>query len=90
MTAIKGTTLKTDFKSICDRAYHGESFIITRPREQNVVLISEREYQMLLRIKSYIINTQKQSEISAEQTYPDHFFDLFGSCHEDMSILESL
>ena len=44
MTAIKGIDLKTRFKEFCDRAFNGESFIISRPQNENVVLMSEKEY----------------------------------------------
>ncbi len=82
MTAIKGTTVKTEFKSICDRAYKGESFIVTRPRNENVVLLSEREYRQLLRIKAYaerMSDMAGKSNIDAVDTYPQGFFELFGS-----------
>ena len=44
MIAIKGTNVKTDFKNICNRVYQGEIFVISRPRNENIVMISEREY----------------------------------------------
>lgn len=47
MTAIKGIDLKTRFKEFCDRAFNGESFIISRPQNENVVLMSEKEYAEL-------------------------------------------
>ncbi len=53
MVAVKGTTVKTEFKSICDRAYGGEQFVVTRPRDENVVILSEKEYRQLLRCKAY-------------------------------------
>ena len=51
MVAVKGTTVKNDFKNICDRAFHGEVFIISRPKNENVVIVSEREYAELERLK---------------------------------------
>ena len=51
MVAVKGTTVKNDFKNICDRAFRGEVFIISRPKDENVVMISEREYAELERLK---------------------------------------
>ncbi|MBQ8945844.1 MAG: type II toxin-antitoxin system Phd/YefM family antitoxin [Lachnospiraceae bacterium] len=51
MVAVKGTTLKNDFKNICDRVFKGEVFIISRPKDENVVMVSEREYMELERIK---------------------------------------
>ena len=37
-----------------DRALNGDSVIITRPKQQNVVLISEAEYNELMRLKRNI------------------------------------
>ena len=51
MVAVKGTTLKADFKNICDRVIGGEVVIVTRPKNENVVMVSEREYAELERIK---------------------------------------
>lgn len=47
MVALSGTTVKNDFKNICDRVYKGEVIIISRPKDENVVLVSEREYAEL-------------------------------------------
>jgi len=51
MVAVKGTTVKNDFKNICDRVFKGEVFIISRPKNENVVLVSEKEYAELERLK---------------------------------------
>ena len=51
MTAVNGTTVKNDFKNICDRVFKGEVFIISRPKNENVVMVSEREYAELERIR---------------------------------------
>lgn len=52
MVAVKGTTVKNNFKNICDRVFNGEVFIISRPKDENVVMVSEREYTELERIKN--------------------------------------
>ena len=51
MIAVKGTTVKSNFKSICDQIIHGEIFFVTRPREENIVMISAKEYNELERIR---------------------------------------
>ena len=51
MTAVNGTTVKNDFKNICSRVYDGEVIVIARPRNENVVMISEREYAELERLR---------------------------------------
>ena len=47
MLAVRAIDLKQNFKSICDRVFKGETMIVSRPRNENVVLISENEYEEL-------------------------------------------
>ena len=81
MTAVKGTTIKTEFKRICERAIEGETFIVTRPRDENIVIISEKEYRQLLRAKAYAdhLSSGQGFGLGAEDTYPRGFFELFGA-----------
>ena len=51
MVVVQGTTVKKDFKNICDRVYGGEIYIISRPKNENIVMISEEEYSRLDRIR---------------------------------------
>lgn len=51
MVAVKGKDLKQNFKSMCDMVFGGETLIISRPKNENVVLISEREYAELEKAK---------------------------------------
>lgn len=52
MTATVATELKANLKYYIDRVISGDSVIITRPKRQNVVMISEEEYNELQRIKN--------------------------------------
>ena len=58
MTAIKGTDFKKDFKNVCDRAYNGEAIIITRPHNENVVVVSEKHYSQMERVLAYALKIQ--------------------------------
>lgn len=49
MVAIKGADIKYNFKAICDRVFGGETVIVSRPKNQNIVLVSEKRYQELER-----------------------------------------
>jgi antitoxin YefM len=51
ITATVATDLKANLKYYIEKAVEGNSIIITRPRKENVVLISESEYNELLRLK---------------------------------------
>ena len=47
MVAVKTHDLKYNFKTICNRVFSGETMIVSRPKNENIVLISEKKYQEL-------------------------------------------
>ena len=47
MIAIKTADLTQDFKKIADRIVAGETVLVSRPRNENLVVITEREYNEL-------------------------------------------
>ena len=51
MLAIKGIDLKNNFKEICDKVFNGETFIVTRPKNKNIAIISEKELHELEKAK---------------------------------------
>ena len=44
MIAVKPTQMRDNFKAICDQVVQGETVIISRPNNENVVIVSEKEY----------------------------------------------
>lgn len=52
ITATVVTDLKANLKYYIEKAVSGDSIIITRPKKENAILISEEEYNELLRIKN--------------------------------------
>jgi antitoxin YefM len=49
MIAINYTTARERFKKYCDAAVHdAETIIVTRKQDENVVIISESEYNNLI------------------------------------------
>ena len=44
MIAVRGRDVKENLKALCDRVYLGERIIISRPKNENIVMISERDY----------------------------------------------
>ena len=75
MVSVKGTTVKNDFKNICDRVFKGEVFIISRPKDENVVMVSEREYTELERIKKnaeYLAKIDRALAQRAAGTMQEH------------------
>ena len=51
-TAIRGIDLKNNFKEFCDRAFHGEDLIISRPKNENIVLMSVPKYEEIQKVKN--------------------------------------
>ena len=51
MLAIKSMDLRDNLKTLCDKVFHGETIIISRPKNENVVMLSEKEYNEMLKAK---------------------------------------
>jgi Antitoxin of toxin-antitoxin stability system len=47
MIAVKPTQMRENFKILCDRVVDGETIIVSRPNNKNVVVISEGEYNAM-------------------------------------------
>lgn len=43
--------VRDNFKSLCDKVFRGETLIISRPKNENVVMISEAEYNDMMKAK---------------------------------------
>jgi PHD/YefM family antitoxin component YafN of YafNO toxin-antitoxin module len=61
MIAIKTVDITQDFKRVAEKVLSGETVLISRPRNENLVVISEREYNKLANDTSLL----QQSRISA-------------------------
>ena len=51
MLAVKSMDVRDNFKSLCDKVYKGETLIISRPKNENVVMLSEYEYNEMMKAK---------------------------------------
>lgn len=47
MIAVKPTQMRDNFKTICDRVVDGEIVIVSRPNNENVVVLSEKDYNAM-------------------------------------------
>ncbi|MCC8060208.1 MAG: type II toxin-antitoxin system Phd/YefM family antitoxin [Clostridiales bacterium] len=51
MLAVRSMGVRDNFKNLCDKVFHGETLIISRPKNENIVMISENEYNEMLKAK---------------------------------------
>ncbi len=51
MLAVKSTTVRDNFKEWCDKISMGETVVISRPRNENIYMINEAEYNALQKAK---------------------------------------
>ena len=51
MIALKATDVKNNFNLVCTRVFNGETVMLSRPKNQNVVMLSEKEYNELAKAK---------------------------------------
>lgn len=47
MFAIKSSTVRKDFRDICERVYGGDIITVVRPDDKNIVMLSEYQYAEL-------------------------------------------
>ena len=75
MVAVKGTDVKTNFKALCDRVFLGETIIISRPKNENIVMISERAYAEFEKAKrnfEYLSKIDRALEQRNDGTMKEH------------------
>ena len=51
MLAVKSMDIRENFKSLCDKVFEGETVIISRPKNENIVMMSESEYNEIIKAK---------------------------------------
>ena len=51
MIAIKSMDLRENFKTFCDKVFMGETLIVSRPKNENIVMMSEHEYNEIMKAK---------------------------------------
>lgn len=72
MLAVKSMDLRDNFKSLCDKVFGGETLIISRPKNENVVLMSEKEYNEIMkaaRNAEYLAKLDRsQEQLQSENT----------------------
>ena len=51
MLAVRSMDVRDNFKSLCDKVFNGETLIISRPKNENVVMISEAEYNKIIKVQ---------------------------------------
>ena len=61
MIALRAVDVKTNFKDVCAKAFCGEVILISRPKNQNVVLLSEAEFNELSR-SAYLAKLERSVE----------------------------
>lgn len=51
MIAVRSMDVRNNFKTFCDRVFHGETLIVSRPKNENIVMLSETEYNEIMKAK---------------------------------------
>ncbi len=65
MLAVKSVNVRDNFKEWCDKISMGETVVISRPRNQNIYMINEAEYNALQKAKrnvEYLAMLDKSDE----------------------------
>lgn len=51
MLAVKSMDVRDNFKALCDKVFKGETLIVSRPKNENIVMMSEKEYNDIMKAK---------------------------------------
>ena len=51
MLAVKSMDVRDNFKALCDKVFGGEILIVSRPKNENIVMMSEKEYNEIMKEK---------------------------------------
>ena len=51
MLAVKSIDVRDNFKEWCNKVIGGETLVVSRPKNENVVIISEKEYNEMAKAK---------------------------------------
>lgn len=51
MLAVKSNDVRDNFKNMCNKVFNGETLIISRPKNENIVMLSESEYNEMMKAK---------------------------------------
>lgn len=51
MLAVKSMDVRDNFKEWCNKVISGETLVVSRPKNENVVIVSEKEYNELAKAK---------------------------------------
>ena len=51
MLAVKSMDVRENFKEWCNKVINGETLVVSRPKNENVVIVSEKEYNNLQKAK---------------------------------------
>lgn len=49
MLAVKSMDVRENFKEWCNKVISGETLVVSRPRNENVVIVSEKEYNEMVK-----------------------------------------
>ena len=72
MVAIKTADLRQDFKQIANRIKQGEKILISRPKNENFVIITEAEYNELDKLRAKIAKAELMASIKTLQESAKH------------------
>lgn len=51
MLAVKSMDVRENFKTLCDKVFRGETLIVSRPKNENIVMMSETKYNDIMKAK---------------------------------------
>lgn len=72
MRTLKTVDVTANFREICSQVYEGETIILSRPKNQNIIMLSEIKYNELEKARRNLTYLQRLNE-SVKQTEKEVF-----------------
>ena len=72
MLAVKSMDVRENFKALCDKVFHGETLVVSRPKNENIVMMSENKYNEIMKAKrnaEYLSMLDKYASADWEHFY---------------------
>jgi len=69
MLAVKSMDVRENFREWCNKVTNGETVVVSRPKNENIIMVSEKEYNDLQKAKR---NTEYLAMIDRSIAQLDH------------------
>ena len=68
MLIVKSIDIRNNFKSWCEKVVNGETVVISRPKNENIYIIGEKEYNELKKAEYLTMLNESIKQLEEKET----------------------